>query len=160
MTSPEERRAKLGCEHKVPRTPDEFAKRWQDSEQRKQLQRELAAYELKHPREERLGNYKESRQAEKSTRQRKASPYTISYPRQVSLTIWRGRRRLLADPGFTIASLLFNLIISLVLGSMFYNLDDVSSSFYSRGGVIFFSLLFNAFASQLEVRLVSRYSRV
>jgi ABC-type multidrug transport system permease subunit len=58
---------------------------------------------------------------------------------------------LLADQGFTIASLLFNLIMALILGSMFYNLKEDTTSFYYRGGIIFFSLMLNAFASQLEV---------
>ncbi|RYP12172.1 hypothetical protein DL767_011377 [Monosporascus sp. MG133] len=41
--------------------------------------------------------------------------------------------------------------MALILGSMFYNLKPDSSSFYYRGGIIFFSLMFNAFSSQLEV---------
>ncbi|KAM0548418.1 hypothetical protein ACHAPJ_009904 [Fusarium lateritium] len=154
MTSPQERRVKPGFEHTAPRTPDDFAKRWQASEQRKQLARELAEYEKRHPREERLREYKSSRRAEQFKQQRAKSPYTLSYIYQVKLTLWRGWRRLLADPGFTIASLVFNLIMALVLGSMFYNLKDDSSSFYYRGGLIFFALLFNAFASQLEVLTV------
>lgn len=152
MTSPQERRVKPGYEHTAPRTPDEFAERWQSSEPRKQLLRELSEYEQNHPREERLAEYQTSRRAEQFKSQRAKSPYTISYAHQVRLTLWRGWRRLLADPGFTIASLLFNLIMALVLGSMFYNLKNDSSTFYYRGGLIFFSLLFNAFASQLEVR--------
>ncbi|KAJ9420068.1 ATP-binding cassette transporter CGR1 [Fusarium oxysporum] len=102
----------------------------------------------------RLEEYKSSRRAEQFKNQRSKSPYTISYLAQVKLTLWRGWRRLLADPGFTIASLIFNLIMALVLGTMFFNLKDDSSSFYYRGGLIFFALLFNAFASQLEVLTV------
>ena len=151
MTSPQERVVKAGFEHMAPRTPDEFAERWQTSEQRKELLRELGAYEQKHPSKERLPEYIQSRRAEQSRSQRSKSAFTISYARQVSLTLWRGYRRLRADPGFTIASLIFNIIMALVLGSMFFNLKQDSSSFYYRGGLIFFSLLFNAFASQLEV---------
>ncbi|KAM5361174.1 hypothetical protein ACJZ2D_013256 [Fusarium nematophilum] len=154
MTSPQERRVRPGFEHAAPRTPDEFAERWQASEQRKHLLRELSEYEQSHPREERLAEYKSSRRAEQFSSQRSKSPYTISYSHQVSLTLWRSWRRLLADPGFTIASLLFNLVMALVLGSMFYNLKGDSSTFYYRGGVIFFALLFNAFSSQLEVLTV------
>ncbi|KAM0421142.1 hypothetical protein ACHAPT_011034 [Fusarium lateritium] len=154
MTSPQERKVKPGYEHTAPRTPDEFAERWQASEQRKQLLRELSEYEQNHPREERLAEYQTSRRAEQFKSQRAKSPYTISYAHQVKLTLWRGWRRLLADPGFTIASLLFNMIMALVLGSMFYDLKNDSSTFYYRGGLIFFSLLFNAFASQLEVLTV------
>lgn len=156
MTSPQERRVKAGFENSAPRTPDEFAERWQASAQHKDLLRELDEYEQKHPSHERLPEYKESRRAEQFKSQRSKSPFTIAYSRQVSLTLWRGYRRLLADPGFTIASLLFNVIMALVLGSMFYNLKGDSSSFYPRGGLIFFSLLFNAFASQLEVSISIR----
>ncbi|KPM39725.1 ATP-binding cassette transporter CGR1 [Neonectria ditissima] len=154
MTSPQERRVRSGFEATAPRAPDEFAERWQASEHRKVLLRELGDYETNHPQQERLAEYKQSRRAEQFKRQRTKSPYTISYTRQVSLTMWRGWRRLLADPGFTIASLLFNVIMAVVLGSMFINLAPDSSSFYYRGGLIFFSLLFNAFASQLEVLTV------
>jgi len=36
-------------------------------------------------------------------------------------------------------------------GSVFYNLDDSTASFYSRGVLLFFAILLNAFASALEV---------
>ncbi|KAF4973589.1 hypothetical protein FSARC_163 [Fusarium sarcochroum] len=151
MTSPHERRVRPGFEHIVPRTPDEFVHKWRASTQRHQLVEELAAYEQKHPSRERLEEYQQSRHTEQAKSQRTNSPYMISYAQQVSLTFWRAWRRLLADPGFTIASLLFNLIMALILGSIFYNLQPDSSSFYYRGGIIFFSLMFNAFSSQLEV---------
>ncbi|KAG4262351.1 multidrug resistance protein CDR1 [Fusarium proliferatum] len=154
MTSPQERRVRPGFESSAPRTPQEFASRWQSSPQRKTLLHEIAAYEANHPPSLRLEEYKSSRRAEQFKNQRAKSPYTISYAAQVKLTLWRGWRRLLADPGFTIASLIFNLIMALVLGTMFYDLKDDSSSFYYRGGLIFFALLFNAFASQLEVLTV------
>lgn len=150
MTSPQERRIKPGFENCVPRTPDDFAERWQASDLRKRLRQELDVYEHNHPPEQRLAEYQDSRRAEQFRSQRAKSPYTISYTAQISLTLWRGWRRLLADPGFTIASLLLNSIMALVIGSMFYNLPNDTSSFYYRGGVIFFGLLFNAFSSQLE----------
>ncbi|KAF9776373.1 hypothetical protein IL306_005456 [Fusarium sp. DS 682] len=154
MTSAGERRVKPGFENAVPRTPDEFAERWQASDIRKELLRELDDYEKDHPREERLADYQRSRRVEQSESQRSKSPYTISYADQVLLTLWRAWRRLRADPGFTIAALLFNLVMALVLGVLFLNLRNDSSTFYYRGGTIFFSLLFNAFASQLEVLTV------
>lgn len=151
MTSPGERRPKPGFENKVPRSPDEFAARWRDSQNRQILLEELEAYEEKHPSAVRLQNFNESRRAEQAKSQRLESPYTISYLQQVRLALWRGYRRLLADPGFTIVSLLFNVIVALLLGSMYYDLKPDTSSLYYRGGVVFFSILFNAFASQLEV---------
>ncbi|OJD10493.1 hypothetical protein AJ78_08513 [Emergomyces pasteurianus Ep9510] len=154
MTSPGERIPKPGFEHKVPRSPDEFAARWCESQARHNLMKELEEYEEKHPAALRLEEYNESRRAEQAKSQRLKSPYTISYMQQVGLTLWRAYRRLLADPGFTIASLLFNLIVALLLGSMYYNLKPDTSSLYFRGGLVFFAILFNAFASQLEVLTV------
>ncbi|KAL4745768.1 hypothetical protein BDW72DRAFT_211010 [Aspergillus terricola var. indicus] len=151
MTSAEERRVRPGFEESAPRSPDEFAERWKLSDERRRLLDELASYEQRHPPEMRMAEYSRSRRAEQATQQRAKSAYTISYPQQVSLALWRAYRRLLADPGFTIASLLFNVVMALILGSMFYNLKPDTSSFYYRGGLIFFSLLFNSFASQLEV---------
>ncbi|KAK8079218.1 hypothetical protein PG994_003025 [Apiospora phragmitis] len=151
MTSPNQRRILPGFENLAPRTPGEFAKRWQESRQRKDLLVELDNYQLKHPAEERLIEFKESRHAEQAKSQPARSPYNISYAAQVSLNLWRGWRRLLADPAYTIASLVFQIIMALMLGSMFFRLKEDTSTFYYRGGIIFFSLLFNAFASQLEV---------
>ena len=79
MTSPQERRVKPGFEHTAPRTPSDFAERWQASSHRKTLVLELETYEQNHPRAERLAEYKESRRAEQFKGQRSKSPYTISY---------------------------------------------------------------------------------
>jgi hypothetical protein len=151
MTSPTERHVRSGFENVIPRSPAEFAEKWRASKQRQQLLHELAAYEQKHPSDTRLAEYKESRRGEQAKSLRSRSPYTISYLQQVSVTLWRAYRRLLADPAFTIVSLLFNVLIGLILGSLYYNLKSDTSSFFYRGGLIFFSLLFNAFASQIEV---------
>lgn len=159
MTSPSERVARPGFENRVPRTPDEFAARWRQSRLRQALTAELASYESQHPKDVRLAEYQKSRRAEQAKSQRSKSSFTVSYVEQVQLTVWRAWRRLLADPGFTIAQLLFNLILALVLGSMFYDLKEDSSSFYYRGALIFFSLILNAFASQLEVSTLTQSQR-
>lgn len=151
MTSPQERRIKPGYESLAPRTPEEFALRWKRSDQRQSLLQEIEAYEGTHPQKLRLEEFTQSRRAERGNFRSIKSPYTLSYWKQVELCLWRGWRRLLADPGFTITQLIFNSIVGLVLGSMFYNLKDDTSSFYYRGALMFFALLFNAFSSQLEV---------
>ncbi|CAI6338584.1 unnamed protein product [Periconia digitata] len=154
MTSPNQRQVRSGYENLAPRTPDEFVTRWKESMHRKLLLQELSEYELKHPTDERLMEFKESRRVEQSKSQWSKSPYNISYFAQVSLNLWRGWRRLVADPAYTIASLVFQMIMAITLGSLFYDMKQDTSTFYYRGGVIFFSLLFNAFASQLEVLTV------
>lgn len=151
MTSPEERRVKPGLQPLPPRTPDEFAQRWKQSLQRDLLLHELETYEKSHPSVQRLDEFSQSRLGERSKMQRLKSPYSLSYLEQIRIVLWRSVQRLKGDPAFTIAQLLFNLTMALILGSMFYNLKPDTSSFYYRGGLMFFSLLLNAFSSQLEV---------
>ncbi|OHW94180.1 ABC-2 type transporter [Colletotrichum incanum] len=151
MTSPSERKIKPGYENVAPRTPDEFAARWKQSQHRAALIANISEYDSKHPSQDRVEAFQQSIKAERSSWARLKSPYTIPYLRQVKLCLWRGWKRLVADPEFTISSLVFNIIVGLILGSMFYNLKADTSTFYYRGGLIFFALLFNAFASEMEV---------
>lgn len=41
--------------------------------------------------------------------------------------------------------------MALIIGSVFYNLEDNTGSFYSRGALIFFAVLLNGFSTALEV---------
>jgi len=41
--------------------------------------------------------------------------------------------------------------MALIIGSVFYNLQPYTTSFYSRGALLFFAVLLNAFSSALEV---------
>jgi len=49
------------------------------------------------------------------------------------------------------SALFGNFFLSLILGSVFYNLASDTSSFYSRGVLLFYAVLLAAFASALEV---------
>ncbi|KAK1978333.1 ABC-2 type transporter-domain-containing protein [Colletotrichum cereale] len=151
MTSPSERRIKPGCDHIAPRTPDEFAARWKQSQHRAALVASIEGYGREHPPQDRLDAFQQSVKAERSSWSRSKSPYMITYPRQVKLCLWRGWRRLVADPEFTVSSLVYNIIVGIILGSTFFNLKADTATFYYRGGLMFFALLFNAFASEMEV---------
>jgi ATP-binding cassette, subfamily G (WHITE), member 2, PDR len=68
----------------------------------------------------------------------------------------RGLQRLKGDASITLTQLIGNFIMALVIASIFYNLPSDTSSFYSRGALLFFGLLLNSFASALEVNSVLR----
>jgi len=55
------------------------------------------------------------------------------------------------DYSFIIAGSVGNSIMALIIGSVFYNLADTTSALYSRGSLLFFAILLNAFSSQLEI---------
>lgn len=63
----------------------------------------------------------------------------------------RGFQRLKGDASLTITAIFGNFFISLILGSVFYNLPGDTSSFYARGVLLFYAVLLAAFASALEV---------
>ncbi|KAI9151610.1 ABC transporter CDR4 [Paramyrothecium foliicola] len=152
MTSSLERVVRPGFEGKAPRTPDEFATAWKNSAEYKALQAEIEEYKVAHP----IGGpdavaFRASKHAQQAKGQRSKSPYTLSFMQQVQLCLWRGFRRLLGDPSLTIGALIGNFGMSLIIGSVFYNLDDASSSFFQRGALLFFACLMNAFSSSLEI---------
>lgn len=70
---------------------------------------------------------------------------------QIKLCILRGFQRLLGDKLFFSVTVLGNLVMSLVLGSVFYNLSPYASDMNSRCALLFFAILFNALSSALEV---------
>lgn len=63
----------------------------------------------------------------------------------------RGFWRLKADPSLTITQLFGNVVMNLVISSVFYNLQPVTSSFFKRSSLLFFAILTNAFGAALEI---------
>ncbi|KAJ5774780.1 CDR ABC transporter [Penicillium paradoxum] len=152
LTSPAERIVKPGFENTAPRTPDEFAAAWKKSYAYKELMKEIADYDEQYPiGGEGFQQFVESRKAMQSKSQRIKSPYTLSVTEQVKLCVTRGFQRLKGDASLTISALIGNFIMALIIGSLFYQLEDDVSSFYSRGALLFFAVLLNAFGSALEI---------
>ncbi|PPJ56228.1 hypothetical protein CBER1_06395 [Cercospora berteroae] len=152
MTSSQERVVRPGWEKRVPRTPDEFAKVWKNSPERAQLLKDIDAYDKRFPfKGESYQQFVDSRKQQQAKGQRIKSPFTLSYTQQVQLCLWRGFRRLTGDPELTFTQLFGNFAMALILGSVFYNMSYDTNSFFSRGAVLFFAVLINAFGSALEI---------
>jgi ATP-binding cassette subfamily G (WHITE) protein 2 (PDR) len=152
MSSPSQRTASHGLEDRVPRTPDDFAKAWVNSTERKELLGHISDYNAEHPpMADSFQKFAEQRRLEKSRKQRVRSPYNMSLWRQIQLCLWRDWQRLKADPSVPIVMLAMNLIEAVLVASIFFGLDDTTSSFYSRGAAIFILILLNAFGSLLEI---------
>ena len=80
--------------------------------------------------------------------------HSISIYQQVRICLWRAMLRLKNDLGPPISSLVANGLLGIILGSVYYNLQDTTASFYSRSALLFFTTLLNAFATGFEVSLV------
>ncbi|KAH6658751.1 ABC-2 type transporter-domain-containing protein [Truncatella angustata] len=131
MTAPSERVVRPGWESRVPRTPDDFAACWKQSQNNKGLMAQIGNYKQRHPLNgtgaEEFRAHKKEVQA---NGQRLKSPFTLSYA---------------------------NSSIALIVSSLFYNLQQTTGSFYSRAAVMFVAILFNAFSSALEI--LTQYSQ-
>lgn len=152
MTSPQERIVREGWENQVPRTPEEFAARWKNSPERAQLLKEIEIYNQENPiHGEQAQKFLDSRRAQQAKHARPKSPYTLSYVQQIELCLWRGFQRLKGDPSLTFTQLFGNIAMALIIGSVFYNMEKTTESFFQRGAVLFFAVLMNAFGSALEI---------
>ncbi|KAI0008379.1 ABC-2 type transporter-domain-containing protein [Xylariaceae sp. FL0662B] len=152
MTSPKERIIRPGFEGKAPRTPDDFAAAWKNSAEYQALQAEIEEYKREHPiNGPHAMAFRASKKKQQAKGQRAGSPYTMSYGQQVKLCLWRGFQRLKGDPSLTVGALIGNFCMALIIGSVFYNIQPQTSSFFQRGALLFFACLMNAFASALEI---------
>lgn len=152
MTSSSERIIRPGCEEIAPRTPEEFAEAWIQSEDRSDLFTEISEYGRSHTfHSQNLKDFTSARKSEQASIQRTSSPYTLSYFQQVHICLWRGFKLLKGDPTITLVQLGANFTQFLIVGSVFYNLPMTAESLFRRGMVIFNALVLNSIASVLEI---------
>ncbi|KAJ5376094.1 CDR ABC transporter [Penicillium cosmopolitanum] len=152
ITSPSERQVRPEFKGRVPQTPDELAAAWKSSPARAKLLKEIEEYEGEHPiGGDSYGKFVNAHRTIQAKHQRSGSPYTISLRKQFEICTVRGFQRLRADASLTLTSLFGNGSLALILGSIFYRLPNDTQSFYSRGALLFFAVLLNAFSSALEI---------
>lgn len=152
VTDPNGRTPREGFENKVPRTADEFVDYWKRSPEYAKLMQDIANYNSGATARATIDRFKTIQMDQKKQpRQRKASRYLLRYHNQLLLTAKRGFQRVAGDKAYTVTNVIGAIIQSLIMGSLFYNIDDSTVGAFSRGGVIFFALLYNSLASLAEV---------
>ena len=151
MTNPAEREPLPGYENKVPRTPQEFEAYWKKSPEYTALVNEIDSYFIECEKLNTRQLYQDSHVARQSNNIRPSSPYTVSFFMQVKYVIQRNFLRMKADPSIPLTTIFSQLVMGLILASVFYNLPATSGSFYYRSGALYFGLLFNAISSLLEI---------
>jgi ATP-binding cassette subfamily G (WHITE) protein 2 (SNQ2) len=152
VTDPNGRTPRAGFEDKVPKTAAEFEAYWKNSPQHTKLMQQIADYKAGTDSGKTIGRFKEIQvHQKKQPRQRKSSKYLLRYHNQLALTAKRGFQRVAGDKAYTITHVVGAVIQSLIMGSLFYNIPATTTGAFSRGGVIFFALLYNALASLAEI---------
>ncbi|KAL5529901.1 SNQ2_5 [Sanghuangporus sanghuang] len=177
VTDPIGRTPRQGYENRVPRTADEMAAAFQRHALAGDNKQEIAEFlaqnvimdlgtdEYDHltgklpqvpsvPQEEKefkRKSYIDSAHAERGKHARPESPYTITVVSQIFQVVIRRVQILQGDWSaqvVTIASFVFQAIIT---GTLFLNFPNATSAYFSRGGVLFFAILFGALSSMAEI---------
>ncbi|KAI9340884.1 ABC-2 type transporter-domain-containing protein [Obelidium mucronatum] len=79
------------------------------------------------------------------------SLYSVPISRQARMLIRREIQIIRGNSAAIILSTFFNLIMAVIVGSVFYQLPATSAGAFTRGGAIYFGLLFNAVSAFAEI---------
>ncbi|GMM33517.1 hypothetical protein DASC09_008420 [Saccharomycopsis crataegensis] len=132
-----------GFENRVPRSAAEFEAYWLKSPEFSSLKDEIKLYkesiDAKHTR----NLFYESSKQEKS---KVNSSYTVSYFQQLKLNLIRSYQIVIGDFTYLATQITSDIIQALIIGSLFYQITDSTTGAFSRGGVLFFAVLYYSLA--------------
>ncbi|EXJ85769.1 hypothetical protein A1O1_06137 [Capronia coronata CBS 617.96] len=152
MTDPTARTAKNGWESRVPRSAEDFVKLWKASPHYIIQQKELCAYVEAHRNHEaELEKYQAYRSMTKAKRQRQRSIYNVDLRTQFYANTRRAIQRLIGDKAYLGATGFSSVFMALIMGSLFFSVPESTSGFFSKGGALFFAILFNSLQTMTEI---------
>ncbi|CAI6337086.1 unnamed protein product [Periconia digitata] len=154
ITNPSERQARKGMENQVPRTPDDFERYWRESPEYRNLKKQIQEYEQDHPVEEQTAHLTQLREQKnfiQAKHVRPESPFLISIPMQIKLNTRRAYQRITGDIAATATQAGLNVVMALIVGSIFFGGSDDSSTFFAKGSILFLAILFNALTAIGEI---------
>ncbi|KZT66729.1 hypothetical protein DAEQUDRAFT_714433 [Daedalea quercina L-15889] len=135
-----------------PRTADEFATYFKNSETGRLNREDMQRYR------DELSGMKDKKQmyrlsyfAERAKTMHSKSPYIISIPMQIRalmLRRWQIIQGSVATQAIQAATFVLQAII---VGTIFLRLDNTTATFFSKGGVLFFALMFAAISTMAEI---------
>ncbi|KAH9927901.1 P-loop containing nucleoside triphosphate hydrolase protein [Epithele typhae] len=152
VTDPNGRIIREGYENRVPRTADEFVAHFQKSEIAGVNREDMDAYHAAFVgKPERARHYRDSVRAEHARHAPKKSPYIVSVPMQARALMRRRVQILRGGIAAQVIMLASFVLQAIIVGTVFLRLNNTSVTFFSRGGVIFFALLFAALSTMAEI---------
>ena len=152
LTNPHERRAKPGYEKLVPRTAREFEKRWRESPEFRALMREVAQQEQKFAASSETEKmFYQSHRERQAKYSRARSSYMISVPMQIKICTVRAYQRLWNDMSSSVTLIGGQVVMSLIIGSLFYGAPFGTQSFFAKSSTLFFAVLLNSLITVTEI---------
>ena len=152
MTDPNGRIVREGYENRVPRTAAEFVEYYRRSEIYRLNREDMSAYHDQFVgKPERVHHYRQSVKDEHAKHSNKKSPYIVSIPMQASALMRRRVQIIRGGIAAQVIQLVSFIVQAIIVGTVFLRLKDTTQTFFSRGGVLFFSLLFAALSTMAEI---------
>lgn len=141
VTDPHERSIRAGWENRIPRSAQDFADVYRKSDAYQRNLQDITDYEAQLEEQERTVD---------RSKAMKKNNYTISFPQQVVALTKRQALIMLGDKASLMGKWGGIVFQGLIVGSLFYNLPNTAAGAFTRGGVLFFILLFNALLALAE----------
>ncbi|KAJ1680261.1 ATP-binding cassette transporter snq2 [Spiromyces aspiralis] len=155
LTQLHERKVKPGYENVAPKTAAEFAEAFKRSDEYARVKQEISDYHARIEREHPGQNFREIVQASKmgagKSKLRRRSPYTTTFSYQFMALLKREWMLTLGSPALLIFRYAYNIAFAIIVGTLFFRLPATSDGAFTRGGVIFFTILFNSLSAQAEI---------
>ena len=152
VTDPNGRIVRQGYEQRVPRTAAEFADYFRRSEFARLNAEDVDAYRAEFVgKPERVAHYKSSVKLERANHTRSSSPYIVSIPMQARALMLRRLQIIRGGIAAQVIQLASFVLQAIIIGTVFLRLDNTTVTFFSRGGVLFFALLFAALSTMAEI---------
>ncbi|KAI9702843.1 MAG: hypothetical protein M1836_008057 [Candelina mexicana] len=139
-----ERNIKPGFEDRIPRSAEQFEHAYRNSDVYKKNITDVEEFETH------TEQLKEERHAAQTKATEKKN-YTLPFHKQVYACTQRQFLVMFGDQGSLIGKWGGIFFQALIVGSLFYNMPKTSAGVFTRGGVMFFMLLFNALLALAEL---------
>ncbi|KAJ4993546.1 ABC transporter [Stagonosporopsis vannaccii] len=147
-----EREYKPGRDHtNTPSTPDQLAEAFKNSETAARLSTEMAQYHAAMEEEKHVYDDFQTAVKEGKRHASKKSVYSIPFHLQVWALAKRQFLLKWQDKFSLVVSWFTSLVIAIIIGTVWLDLPDTSAGAFTRGGVLFIALLFNAFQAFSEL---------
>ncbi|BFZ59965.1 ATP-binding cassette transporter snq2 [Saitoella coloradoensis] len=147
-----EREIQEGYENVCPQTSEDLEQAWLNSPQFARLQKEMADYKAEIARDSKP--VEEFRMAVREDKWRgtpKKSVYTVPFWTQVWALTKRQMILKWQDKFSLVVSTISVLLVAIMIGTVFLDLPKTSAGAFTRGGVLFMALLFNALQAFTEL---------
>ncbi|KAJ1898592.1 ATP-binding cassette transporter snq2 [Kickxella alabastrina] len=155
LTRLNERRVISGWEGSVPETAQDFERLWLDSPEYHTMLSDVSAFEDQLQRD---GRGQELREFVDRTKMgtgkmhlRRKSPYTTTFVFQLRQLLKREWEIFTGNHAEIIFKFFYNIAFAIIVGTLYIRLPRDTSSYFTRGGVLFFALLFNSLTSMAEI---------